>query len=746
MKRSPMTPVTPVQRELLLVGGGHAHVSVIRRFGMRPVPGVHLTLLSRDLHTPYSGMLPGLVAGHYAHADCHIDLARLCAAHGVRLVHGTLCGIDLDARSVEVQGRGGLRWDLLSLNTGSCPAIDTIPGAVLEGVAVKPIDRFRETWVGVEASLAEGRGPGRIVVIGGGAAAVEIALAIAWRLHHKGFASGKPVISLACAGPRLLEGHNVRARRTLEARLAAFDIEVLLSARVTRASAGQLDLADGRMLACDLPLWAIHAGAPPWPVASGLDCDPAGFIRVDHTLRSLSHGNVFAAGDIASLPEGVPKSGVYAVREGAVLAENLARSLRCSPLRTYRPQRRFLSLMATGGRHAVASRGVLFASGEWVWRWKDRIDRKFMNTFRPEPLAPAELLADDGFRCGGCAAKVDAETLSAVLAGVGQSSHESVTHGIASAEDAAVISPPPGQLLVQSVDYFRSFIDDPWLLGRIGTIHALGDLHAMGATPHSALAIATVPHAAPRIVRDTLEQLMAGARSALAAESVALVGGHSSEGAELGFGLSVNGFVSKDQLLLKSGLREGQALILTKPLGTGVLFAANMAAAADGHWISAALASMQQGHAAAMLILRRHAVGACTDITGFGLLGHLGEMLRASSTGARLTAESVPSLPGARESLAAGYRSSLHAANATALASVEGLDTLDEVSQALLVDPQTAGGLLAAIPAAHAPGCLAELAAAGYTAALVATVDLRCPAGKVSVCSGPTPAPRPPFP
>jgi len=741
-----MITATATRRELLLAGGGHAHVSVIRRFAMRPVPGVHLTLLSRDLHTPYSGMLPGLVAGHYTHADCHIDLARLCAVSGVRLVHGSLCGIDLAERSVEVPGRGLLRWDLLSLNTGSRPALDTIPGAELHGVAVKPINRFLESWSRVEDALVGQNGPERIVVVGGGAAAVEIALAIAWRLQRKGFSSGQPAISLACAGARLLEGHNGRARRLLEGRLAAHNINVLLSARVVRACAGQLELADGRALACDLPLWAIHAGAPAWPKASGLDCDAGGFIKVDHTLRSVSHTDVFAAGDIASLPEPVPKSGVYAVREGAVLAENLARSLAGRPLRRYRPQRRFLSLMATGGRHAVASRGAFFASGDWVWRWKDRIDRKFMDMFRPEPLAPQLLLAEDGFRCGGCAAKVDAETLSAVLAGFGESHHGGVPHGVSSAEDAAVIDPPPGQMLVQSVDYFRSFIDDPWLLGRIGTVHALGDLHAMGATPHSALAIATVPYAVPHIVRDTLEQLMAGARSALAAESVALAGGHSSEGAELGFGLSVNGFVAKEKLLLKSGLREGQVLILTKPLGSGVLFAAHMAGAADGRWISAALESMQQGHAEAMRILRRHAVSACTDITGFGLLGHLGEMLRASSTGARLDPENIPCLPGARECLAAGYRSSLHVANTTALASVEGHETLDEVTRALLVDPQTAGGLLAAVPAAHATHCLAELADAGYTAARVAYVDSHCPAGRVRVCSGPTPEPPPSFP
>ena len=734
MKYSRIPGERVVQRELLLVGGGHAHVAVLRRFGMKPLPGVRVTMLSRDVHTPYSGMLPGLVAGHYTHADCHIDLARLCAATGARFVHGSLTAIDMQHGTVEVQDRGGLGWDLLSLNTGSRPALDSIPGAAEHGVAVKPIDRFVGVWEKTEAMIAAGQGPRHIVVVGGGAAAVEIALAIAWRLQQNVTAGTEARIVLACAGARILEGHTARVRRSLEARLAGSGIGILCGARVASAHIDALALADGRRIACDLPVWAIHAAAPSWPRDAGLACDEAGFVRVEQSLRSVSHERVFAAGDIASLPERVAKSGVYAVREGEVLADNLGRALRNEPLLPYHPQRRFLSLIATGGKHAVASRGHFFAAGRWVWQWKDRIDRRFMSMYRVTPVAPEVLSAPEGMRCGGCAAKVDAQTLSAVLAGLGGSTSGDLLHGIDSAEDAAVIAPPPGQVLVQSVDYFRAFVEDPWLLGRIATVHALGDLHAMGAKPHSALAIATVPHAAAHIVRDTLGQLMDGARSALLADGVILAGGHSSEGAELGFGLNVNGFAPRESLLLKSGLRDGQALILTKALGTGVLFAANMAGAADGHWISEALRVMQQGHAAAIAILRRHGIGACTDVTGFGLLGHLGEMLRASGMGAELAAAALPTLPGARECLAAGYRSSLHTANAAALSHIDGIDRLDLTEQALLVDPQTAGGLLAAVPAAAAEECVAELVAGGYQAAVIGRVSAAIARGRISAC------------
>jgi selenide,water dikinase len=227
---------------------------------------------------------------------------------------------------------------------------------------------------------------------------------------------------------------------------------------------------------------------------------------------------------------------------------------------------------------------------------------------------------------------------------------------------------------------------------------------------------------------------MNGARSALLADGVILAGGHSSEGAELGFGLSVNGFAPRDGLLLKSGLRNGQALILTKALGTGVLFSANMAGAADGHWISEALRVMQQGHAAAIAIFRRHGISACTDVTGFGLLGHLGEMLRASGMGAELVVAAIPALAGARECLAAGYRSSLHHANAAALSQIDGIDRLDVSTQALLADPQTAGGLLAGVPAAAAEDCLSELVAAGYQASVIGRVSAEIAPGRISAC------------
>ncbi len=730
-------PAAPRERELLLIGGGHSHVAVVRAFGMRPLPGLGITLVTRDVHTPYSGMLPGLVAGHYGFDDCHIDLRPLCEANGVRLLHAEVDALDPERRTVRIAGRGTLAYDWASINIGSRPALDAIAGAREHGVAVKPIDRFLAHWLALLEDLAASPRPCRLLVVGGGAAGVEVALALAFRARARlGAHAGLFRVAIATAAPVLLPSHNASVRRFFTRELARQGIALHAGARVSAADAGGVTLADGRRLEADQIIWATQAGAAAWPAAAGLACDSGGFIRVDDCLQSVSHAELFAAGDIAALPAPCPKSGVYAVREGHALALSLRRVAEGEAPVPYRPQRRFLSLVSTGDRRAVVSRGALFAAGRWAWRWKDRIDRAFMAMYRAEPLAPPEPGEAPAMRCGGCAAKIGGDSLGRVLQELARPRREGVEAGMDAADDAAVLVPPPGQRLVQSVDYFKAFIDDPFLVGQVAAVHALGDLLAMGARPHSALAIATVPFAAPRVMERTLAQLMQGALKTLDADGVALVGGHSSEGAELAFGLSVNGYAAPGEILYKGGLRDGHALVLTKALGTGTLLAANGAAAAAGRWIDAALASMTQSSRAAADILRAHGAAACTDVTGFGLLGHLLEMLRASGTGAQLRLDAVPVLDGARECLARGYRSSLHESNRGHLAAlVEPATGTAAQALEILLDPQTAGGLLAGIPAAQAGACVAALRAAGYPAA-AAIGACRAAAGPGGVLTG----------
>ncbi len=330
-------------------------------------------------------------------------------------------------------------------------------------------------------------------------------------------------------------------------------------------------------------------------------------------------------------------------------------------------------------------------------------------------------------RCGGCGAKIGATVLSRALNQIVPAVRSDVVVGLNAPDDAAVVDTGAARLSVHTVDYFRSIIDDPYLFGKIAANHALGDIYAMGAEPQSALAIATIPYGLEAKVEAELSALMQGANEVLIEAGCALVGGHTSEGAELAFGLSVNGLVAREAMLRKGGLRPGDALLLTKPIGTGTLLAAHMRGKAKARWVMGALAHMTVSNKRAAAILHRHGVHAATDVTGFGLLGHLVEMVRASNVDVTLKLASIPCLDGARETIAAGVFSSLQPQNVRLRRAIRNLEQASsEQIFPLLFDPQTAGGLLASVPAAHAAQCSDELRAAGYeNVAVIGTVAAR---------------------
>ena len=714
-----------VSTDIVLLGGGHAHVHVIKAFAERPLPGVRVTLVTRDLETPYSGMLPGVIAGLYESHEAHIDLVRLAAVAATRLIHAEAIGLDRLRKRVLLAGRPPIAYDILSIDVGITPDLASIAGAAEYGIAVKPIGSFLTKLEHLRARCRTGE-LRRIAVIGGGAAGVELVMSLRTRLRVDAAQVGrKPDISFALVtAEALLATHNVRVQRAFRKRVIAAGIEVHEYWPVARLKADFVVCRDGKTIAAEAVLLATNAAPPGWFAESGLARDADGFLAVRPTLQVANDPDIFAAGDCAGLVE-TPreKAGVYAVRAGPPLAANLARHVRGEPLRVWRPQRRHLALISTGERYAVASRGPLKAEGEWLWVVKDWIDRRWMDMYRrPERMRmkmPAAMpLSDaDAMRCGGCAAKIGPATLLRALARLGPPpTADDVVIGLGEPDDAAVIAmPPAGNHIVATVDLFRSFIDDSYLFGEIAANHALNDVFAMGGAPCHALAIAMVPYGPSDKTEETLFQLLAGVRACLDRERVALVGGHSAEGAEVALGFSVSGVVAPDRILRKSGLRSGDALILSKPIGTGILLAALMRGRAGAASIAPTIAGMRQSGRAAARIFAAHGATAMTDVTGFGLAGHLGEMLKASRAKAELDLAAIPLYPGARDLTAAGISSTLLPENLA----FEGIirSDLSEATRALLFDPQTAGGLLAGIPQSRADECVTALRAAGYTGA-----------------------------
>lgn len=713
------------QRDLVLVGGGHAHVQVLTMLAMRAPPDVRLTLVSDSSHAYYSGMFPGLIAGLYRPDEVRMELRPLARWAGARFVRARVVDVDPEAREVRCEGHPPLRFDLASINVGSTTRGTEIPGAREYAVPTRPIADLYARVVAFEADHA-GPGP-RVVVVGGGAAGVELAFTLRARLlpRHPGTA-----VTLVDGRASPLEERGPWLSGVVRRELERRGIAILTGRRATRVAPGSLHLETGARVPFDLLVFATGGAAPAFLAESALATDADGFLQVDACLQTRTSPRVLGAGDCIAFAEGtLPKAGVYAVRQGPVLAENLLRLLDGRRPRPYRPQAGFLALLSTGDRAAIASWRGLVGAGGWAWSLKDWIDRRFMRRFDvahmgPSPATMRSMTAATAdpaapMRCAGCGAKVGAGALREALAGLPSGRTSRVRLGLEEAEDAAVVEVPAGHLQVQTVDAFPAFLDDGYLVGRIAAVHAASDLFAMGATPETGLLTVTLPGTHPRRAGAELRAVLVGVAEELAAMGACLVGGHTMEGDELVVGLAMTGLLPADVApTRKAGLVVGDQLVLTKALGTGVVLAADMQRRALGEWVDAAVASMLRSNREAATMARARGVRAMTDVTGFGLAGHLGEMLRASQVSACIRLEAIPHLPGALACLALGLRSTLDPDNRAAVADL-GFGRDESPQEDLLFDPQTSGGLLLGVAPDQAVDLVARLREEGYPEAAV---------------------------
>lgn len=768
---------TAVLRDIVLIGGGHSHVGVLRMFGMKPWPGVRLTVICTDVDTPYSGMLPGYIAGHYSFDEVHIDLQRLCAFAGARFYKDEVTGIDRAQRKVICRNRPAVSYDALSINIGSTPAVrlqdeldsasssvtanvngelKQTTAAVSDIVPVKPIARFNQRWLNLLHKVQTQTHAMNIAVVGGGAGGVELLLSMQYRLRNelqnRGQNPDRLQFHLMTAGDCILPTHNPRVRSNFMKVLSERGVHLHLNTHITGRKGNLLIAQDGRRFEADEVMWVTQAAGAAWLQTTGLELDDNGFVCVGPTLQTTRDPLIFAAGDIASLThQPLEKAGVFAVRMGKPLTTNLRRVLQGHELLEYRPQSTWLALISTGNRYAVASKGWIGFAGDWVWRWKDRIDREFMRKFTQLPAMGTDTaakkdastsslkLSDEeslqaisalAMRCGGCGAKVGATVLSRALGALKPVERDDVLVGLHAPDDAAIVRVPPGKAMIHTVDFFRAFVDDPYTFGRIAANHALGDIFAMGGEAQTATAVVTVPPGLESKTEDTLYQMMSGAVDVLNDAGCALVGGHTGEGKELALGFAINGLINEDLqgAMIKGGLRPGDALVLTKPFGTGTLFAALPQGKARGRWIQNALHHMQISNRKGAAILAQHGAKACTDLTGFGLLGHLVEMTKPSGVDVQLNLTAIPLLDGAEDCVRAGVFSSLQPANVRLRRAIRNPqafvdDATLSARYALLFDPQTAGGLLASVPGDSAQRCIEALRAAGYReASIIGTV------------------------
>ena len=683
---------------------------------MSPLPGVRLTVVLDRPDAVYSGMVPGFVAGAYRAPELEIDAVPLARRAGARVILSAASGLEVGARRLLVEDRPPVAYDVVSFDVGSTVRGLELPGVREHALATRPIRSFVDE---LDAFLQRGgrERPARVAVVGGGAAGVELAFTLHARM------AGACEMHLVTEAESVLQGASSAMRRRAERALSDRGIRVTTGTRVAAVTGDGLQLDGGRSLAAERVIWA--AGAAPIPLLAnlGLPVTESGFLRVRESLQVVGDDDVFAVGDCAVLDAHawVPRAGVYAVRQGPVLDANLRARLSAKPLQNYRPQRDFLSLLTLGGDRALGGKWGLAFEGRGVFRLKDWIDRRFMNRFQvlaengsdAADFPTPESMGMEEMACGGCAAKVGAGGLARVLERLGPVAEDArIRVGLGAPDDAAAFETSSGDVLLATVDGFRAFTDDPWLVGRVAAQNAASDVDATGGVARHALAWVTVPDGPG--AEEALYQVMAGVRRELDARRISLLGGHSTVGPELMVGLAVLGDLSPEQMLLaKAGLQAGDRLILTKPLGTGVALAADMQGRFAGTHLQAVHAAMLGGNAVASQLAREHGAHAVTDVSGFGLAVHLGEMLEASGVGAVLDLDRVPALPGASGALARGLRSTFHSQNVAAALRVWGAVETDAAGAALLVDPQTSGGLLIGVEAGAEAALVDSLVAAG---------------------------------
>lgn len=367
-------------KRLILVGAGHAHARVLLDMSQPPRAEVDIILVNPAPLAPYSGMVPGWMAGHYDWEACCIDFARLCQRSGARLRLGAVTLIDPDKRLLWLDSGEQLEYDLLSIDIGSTALPPDTAG--LPVMALRPLGELAVRWGDLRARVAglPCDAEFTVVVVGGGAAGVETALAARrqlalWAPHVR------LTFILGTRGDTLLPALADGASSRIAAHLSKNGIRVAHRFEAAGFDTGAVVSLDGRRLAADLVVWAGGAHAHKLPAVSKLACDADGFIRVDNYLRSVSHPDIFAAGDCAHLAPALPKAGVFAVRMGPVLAHNLRAQLLGAPLQAYRAQQRHLVLLGTGGEHAVAAWGPFAWQGKWVWQWKKWIDLRFLKQY-----------------------------------------------------------------------------------------------------------------------------------------------------------------------------------------------------------------------------------------------------------------------------------------------------------------------------------------------------------------------------
>lgn len=677
-----------------------------------------ITLVNPSTEQLYSSMLPGLISKNYSFDESSIDLIKLTLSAKCRFFRDTLVAIKPDKKIILFKERGYIEYDILSLSTGSDTKI--IPGSKNSNfLNLKPFHSFLfdfEAWIN---SFRCNKQRLRIGVIGGGIAALEIILAVKARLesHIKKRAfHTKLDIFFLTKEKSLFESLNFLLKKQCLKTVNENKITVVPSFLASKIIGNHVFTPEGNSFQLDLGILATGPSPQPWTKMSGLPLCENGFIRVNNDLTCEHFENIFVTGDAASLhgyPK-LPKSGLIAVRQGQTLVKNIRKKLDKKPLLPYKPQVLQLSLIRTAADDAIVSYSQLALKGAIFWHLKNFIDLNFINKFKSFKKMKKNETLQTGLqieRCGGCGSKVGANILRGVLEEF--KNDQSFSNIGDMDEDAGFSISYSDKLNLHTIDGFRQLIDEPYDMGVITAHHSVSDITAMGGTPKTALALVGVTLNDEKLMKNDLRLALRGLLDGLKAYSVKVIGGHTNEAESISLGLAINGVIDEDRIIKKNGIQLGDRIILTQAIGAGVIFAGLMVGHTKGKWLNQVINEIKQRKDNISDFIGKFANG-CTDVTGFGLVGHLAEMTKNNPYGIIINLEKIPFFEGAEELSSNKVKSSLFPQN---------IDVLYEVSRNikndprfdLCFDPQTAGGFLLSIKADKANHCVETLRKLGYS-------------------------------
>ena len=674
-----------IEEDLVLLGAGHANIEVLRKLGMNPQKGLRVTIISNKYLSTYSGMVPSYIEGNYNWNEINTDLAQLCNNYSHRLIISSITKVDTLKKLVYLKNRPPICYDLLSINLGIQSDKSKIVGSDKFALQLKPISEIKKTTDKI-LTFNKSNPKNNVILIGAGAAGVEVALALSSRFKKNNI---KNNIILLSKNKSILKGYNYFAQKNCKKELLKNNIKVIFNAKVNKISKEYIVYNNNIKMYGKFPILCTAASPIDLLKKSNLPLNKKGSIEVNNYLLVKGTTNIFAAGDIAEIKGYITtKAGVFAVKQGKILFKNIVRKLHKKKLIKYYPQKSYLSLIGLPNKNALAVKSLFSFKSNFLWYLKKYIDNKFIKKYSIKNEIKSDITFNkDPFKfemqCKGCGNKVPQSVLKSVF-------KKNILNGSLDADKITAT-----KNLYQSTDIISSIINDPYKLGMLSAKHALNDILASNSKALSSQMIVSMPPALNKINIRDLTQLKKGAEVIMKKSVCDITGGHtySSNDDQIYIGYSI---VGRQKTINKQNYFSEGFVYMTGHIGTAIIFAAIEQKILSGAYSKQVIKEMTASNHKIYELLCKNNVNMITDISGFGLAIHLYNLILRFPRlkGIELSINQVPIYPGVELALSKNVKSSLNDANKNYIISKLNHSNKDHKLSNILYDPQTAGGFV----------------------------------------------------